>query len=62
MIFCRRVKNEHSKEKAISETISCPVRITVESVKGECPLGNRVGDEFIIHETTPEGMCLGAFA
>ncbi len=30
-------------------------------VKGECPLGNRVGDAFIINDTTPQGMCLGAF-
>jgi uncharacterized repeat protein (TIGR04076 family) len=32
------------------------------SQKGTCQAGHRVGDEFIIGQTTPEGMCSWAFA
>ncbi len=38
------------------------IKITVESVKGECPTGNKVGNTFIVENTTPAGMCLGAFS
>ena len=31
------------------------------SQKGECSVGHRVGDEFIVGQTTPEGMCAWAF-
>jgi len=37
------------------------IRVTVDSVAGKCPLGNRPGKAFIIERTTPEGMCLSAF-
>jgi len=31
------------------------------SQKGTCEAGHKVGDEFIIGETTPPGMCSWAF-
>lgn len=31
------------------------------SQKGTCAAGHKVGDEFIIGESTPQGMCSGAF-
>ena len=31
------------------------------SQKGECSAGHRVGDEFLIGQTTPIGMCSWAF-
>jgi len=37
------------------------IRVTVDSVVGKCPLGNKKGKEFIIRGTTPAGMCMGAF-
>lgn len=46
----------------MEDTAYYPIKITVESVKGQCPLGNRPGDEFVVDDTTPAGMCLGAFS
>jgi uncharacterized repeat protein (TIGR04076 family) len=37
------------------------IKITVDSVHGSCPLGNKPGKEFLIERTTPAGMCLSAF-
>jgi len=37
------------------------IKVTVDSVAGKCPLGNRPGKAFIIERTTSEGMCLRAF-
>ena len=37
------------------------VAVRVVSQKGECALGHKVGDEFVISRTTPEGVCLSAF-
>jgi uncharacterized repeat protein (TIGR04076 family) len=34
----------------------------VVSQKGFCQAGHSVGDEFVIGQTTPEGMCSWAFA
>jgi len=34
----------------------------VVSQKGTCQAGHRVGDEFVIGQTTPEGMCSWAFS
>lgn len=31
------------------------------SQKGECSAGHKVGDEFIIGQNTPQGMCSWAF-
>ena len=31
------------------------------SQKGECEAGHKVGDEFVIGQTTPDGMCSWAF-
>ncbi|MEA1959418.1 MAG: TIGR04076 family protein [Chloroflexota bacterium] len=31
------------------------------SQKGECVAGHKVGDEFVMGETTPPGMCSWAF-
>ena len=39
----------------------CRIKITVDSVHGTCPLGNKPGREFLIERTTPAGMCLSAF-
>ncbi len=37
-----------------------PVRITIKD--GKCQGGiNKVGQEFVVEGTTPEGMCLGAW-
>lgn len=37
------------------------VSARVVSQKGHCAAGHKVGDEFIIEETTPKGMCCWAF-
>ena len=37
------------------------IKITVESVAGECALGHEPGKEFVTEGTTPEGICLTAF-
>ncbi len=34
---------------------------TVISQKGECSAGHKAGDEFVVGQTTPEGMCSWAF-
>jgi len=38
------------------------IRITVESVKGKCALGNKPGTVFLVKETSPAGICLGALS
>ncbi len=38
-----------------------PVVARVVSQKGTCSVGHRVGDEFVIGENTPAGMCSWAF-
>ena len=38
------------------------VRITLVSQKKACPAGHRIGDEFLVQGTTPEGICMGAFS
>ena len=38
------------------------IEIEVEKVKGECPLGHRIGDRWIVEDAmTPEGLCMHAF-
>jgi uncharacterized repeat protein (TIGR04076 family) len=37
------------------------VKAKVISQEGTCAIGHEVGDEFLIGETTPQGICLGAF-
>ena len=37
------------------------VQVKVISQKGTCAIGHKVGDEYIISRTTPEGICLSAF-
>jgi len=37
------------------------VQVRVISQKGTCAIGHKVGDEFVISRTTPEGICLSAF-
>ena len=37
------------------------IQVKVISQEGTCALGHKVGDEWIIKEKTPEGICLGAF-
>lgn len=37
------------------------IKITVDSVRGTCPLGSKPGKVFIIGRTTPAGMCISAF-
>ncbi len=45
----------------MSDNGFCEVSAKVVSQKGHCAAGHRVGDEFIIGETTPKGMCSWAF-
>jgi len=37
------------------------IKVEVISQKGNCVIGHKVGDEFLISRTTPEGICLSAF-
>jgi uncharacterized repeat protein (TIGR04076 family) len=37
------------------------VKVKVISQKGHCEAGHRVGDEWLVGEKTPEGMCIFAF-
>ena len=37
------------------------VRVKVISQKGTCDAGHKVGDQWVIDEKTPAGMCLFAF-
>ena len=36
------------------------VLVKVVSQKGKCELDHRVGEEWVLFEKTPEGICLGA--
>ena len=38
------------------------VRVKVISQKGHCEAGHKVGDEWLVGEKTPQGMCIFAFA
>jgi uncharacterized repeat protein (TIGR04076 family) len=38
------------------------VRVRVISQRGHCEAGHKVGDEWVVGETTPQGMCTFAFA
>jgi uncharacterized repeat protein (TIGR04076 family) len=38
------------------------VRVKVISQKGHCEAGHKVGDEWLVGEKTPQGMCTFAFA
>ena len=37
------------------------VKVKVVSQKGTCTIDHKVGDEFVISRTTPDGICLSAF-
>lgn len=37
------------------------VRITLVSQLKNCPAGHKVGDEFMVGQKTPGGICMGAF-
>ena len=37
------------------------VRVKVISQKGTCEAGHKVGDEWLVGEKTPEGLCIFAF-
>ncbi len=39
---------------------SYKVRVRVVSQKGHCEAGHKVGDEWLVGETTPEGLCIFA--
>jgi uncharacterized repeat protein (TIGR04076 family) len=41
---------------------SYKVRIKVISQKGSCEAGHKVGDEWLVGEKTPGGLCLFAFS
>jgi uncharacterized repeat protein (TIGR04076 family) len=41
---------------------SYQVRVKVISQKGHCEMGHKVGDEWLVGEKTPQGMCIFAFA
>jgi uncharacterized repeat protein (TIGR04076 family) len=50
------------KKKGCTRTKDYTVRITVESVKGKCPLGIKKGDTWLIDTSfTPSNFCLNAF-
>jgi uncharacterized repeat protein (TIGR04076 family) len=38
------------------------VKVKVISQKGHCEAGHKVGDEWLVGEKTPPGMCIFAFA
>jgi uncharacterized repeat protein (TIGR04076 family) len=38
------------------------VSIKVKSQKGHCEAGHKVGDQWLVGEKTPEGICLFAFS
>jgi uncharacterized repeat protein (TIGR04076 family) len=40
---------------------SYKVSVKVISQKGTCEAGHKVGDEWLVGEKTPEGMCIFAF-
>jgi uncharacterized repeat protein (TIGR04076 family) len=37
------------------------VEVTIVSIGGECPAGHKVGESWLIGNTTPGGMCSGAY-
>jgi uncharacterized repeat protein (TIGR04076 family) len=37
------------------------IEISVISQKGQCSTGHKVGDHWIIRDTTPAGICLSAY-
>ncbi|HSN54390.1 MAG TPA: TIGR04076 family protein [Candidatus Sulfomarinibacteraceae bacterium] len=41
---------------------SHPVRMRVLEVKGLCPNGHKVGDEWLVRNKTPGGICMGGFS
>jgi uncharacterized repeat protein (TIGR04076 family) len=41
---------------------SYKVRVKVISQKGSCEAGHKVGDEWLVDEKTPGGLCLFAFS
>ncbi len=38
------------------------IKITLVSQLKKCPAGHRVGDEFLVGNKTPAGLCMGAFS
>ncbi len=46
---------------SVSESGFYEVSAKVVSQKGHCAVGHKVGDEFVIGETAPKGMCCWAF-
>ena len=41
---------------------SYQVKAKIISQKGHCEMGHKVGDEWLVGNKTPEGMCIYAFA
>lgn len=41
---------------------SHPVRMTVVEVRKVCPNGHKVGDEWLVQNRTPGGICMGSFS
>jgi len=37
------------------------VRVRVKEVKGICSIGHKVGDEWVVHKTTPPNFCGSAY-
>ena len=37
------------------------VRMRIIDIKGTCPNGHRIGQEWIVESHTPRGICLGSF-
>jgi len=38
-----------------------PVRMRIIEIKGACPNGHRVGEEWLVKRKTPAGICMGSF-
>ncbi|NOZ78369.1 MAG: TIGR04076 family protein, partial [Acidobacteria bacterium] len=42
-------------------TRTYPVRMRIIQIKGTCPNGHQVGQEWLVERQTPAGICLGSF-
>jgi uncharacterized repeat protein (TIGR04076 family) len=39
-----------------------PVRIRTVDIRDRCPNGHQLGEEYLVHHKTPDGICMGAFS
>ena len=52
-----RIKSHQSKKRRFDMSEWYQVKVKVISQKGTCSAGHKVGDEFIVGDTVPAGMC-----